>query len=142
MQQHPSSELLNNWLEMSNLQAKIEQRLEQALAEEANLSLNEFYVLYFLSLGDEKKMRLQQLQEGVGLSQSAMSRLVVRMEAPKCGALQRHLCEDDRRGVYTEMTEIGKDKLRRGIKAVENVLHSLSLPGELPKELSALLVRK
>lgn len=141
MNANESNGLLNNWLELANLQAKISQRLEQALDEEARLSLNEFYVLHFLSLNEEKKLRLQQLQERVGLSQSAMSRLVLRMEAPKCGALRRHICEDDRRGIYTEMTALGEDKLKRGTEAVKNVLQSLSAPGELPPELNAFLIR-
>lgn len=141
MNPNESNGLLNNWLELAGLQAKISQRLQQALDEESGLSLNEFYVLHFLSLNEEKKLRLQQLQERVGLSQSAMSRLVLRMEASKCGALRRHICEDDRRGIYTEMTALGENKLQRGTAAVKNVLQSLSIPGELPPELNAFLGR-
>ncbi|NGZ74965.1 MarR family winged helix-turn-helix transcriptional regulator [Saccharibacillus alkalitolerans] len=140
---HPNEPngLLNNWLELANIQAGINARLERALEEEPGLSLNEFYVLHFLSLNEKKKLRLQQLQERVGLSQSAMSRLVVRMEAPKCGALRRHMCEDDRRGVYTEMTELGADKLERARRTVDAVLRSLVEQEGLPDELRTFLLR-
>ncbi|WP_172199422.1 MarR family winged helix-turn-helix transcriptional regulator [Saccharibacillus qingshengii] len=141
MHSNRSNGLLTNWLELANIGAAINRRLEEALKEEPGLSLNEFYVLHFLSLNDKKKLRLQQLQEHVGLSQSAMSRLVVRMEAPKCGALRRNICEDDRRGVYTEMTEIGADKLERGRRIVERVLQESVSSGELPTELQSFMSR-
>ncbi|WP_342782060.1 MarR family winged helix-turn-helix transcriptional regulator [Saccharibacillus brassicae] len=141
MQSNVSNGILNNWLELANIGAAINHRLEEALKEEPGLSLNEFYVLHFLSLNDEKKLRLQQLQERVGLSQSALSRLVVRMEAPRCGALRRNVCEDDRRGVYTEMTELGADKLERGRRIVEQVLEAAVRSGELPAELQSFMSR-
>ncbi|WP_172251738.1 MarR family winged helix-turn-helix transcriptional regulator [Saccharibacillus deserti] len=141
MHSNRSNGLLTNWLELANIGAAINRRLEESLKEESGLSLNEFYVLHFLSLNDKKKLRLQQLQEHVGLSQSAMSRLVVRMEAPKCGALRRNICEDDRRGVYTEMTEIGADKLERGRRIVERVLQESVSSGELPAELQSFMSR-
>ena len=50
-------------------------------------------------------MRMQQLAGAVVLSQSATTRLVARME--ERGLLGRYLCENDRRGIYTEVTEAG-----------------------------------
>ncbi|KAE8557639.1 MarR family winged helix-turn-helix transcriptional regulator, partial [Paenibacillus polymyxa] len=110
MHNNNTIELLNIWLSLTKLQSNINDELEHALQENYSLSLNEFLVLYFLSQTEEKKLRLQHLQEMVGLSQSALSRLVVRMEAKSCGALQRHICEDDRRGIYTSMTDFGEKK--------------------------------
>ncbi|KAI7248604.1 hypothetical protein KC345_g11841 [Hortaea werneckii] len=63
--------------------------LEAKLMEKYELSLKEFYVLLFLSGAPEKKLKLQQLESMVGLSQSAVSRLVSRFEAKGCGALER-----------------------------------------------------
>lgn len=81
-------------------------------------------MLYFISNSDEKKLRLQSLQDMVGLSQSATSRLVVRMEAKECGALQRQMCVDDRRGVYTQITELGEGKLERALQTFNQVLQA------------------
>ncbi|MGW8440021.1 MarR family winged helix-turn-helix transcriptional regulator [Paenibacillus sp. S33] len=118
------NELLDVWLSLSHIHSTLNDKLEQALLQNYDLSLKEFYVLGFISHSEEKKLRLQQLHELVGLSQSATSRLVVRMEAKNCGALQRHTCEDDRRGVYTRITELGENKFQRALQTFNQVLQS------------------
>ncbi|PAE07027.1 MarR family transcriptional regulator [Terribacillus saccharophilus] len=115
-------DFMDEWLSLDNLQLKIKKDLETVLQKEYNLSIKEFYVLYYLSKAPEKKLRLQQLQELIGLSQSALSRLVANMEASSCGALQKHVCTDDRRGTYTQMTELGENKLQRGIQTFHEVI--------------------
>ncbi|MNN67487.1 hypothetical protein D3C81_1831240 [compost metagenome] len=75
----------------------------------------------------------------VGLSQSAISRLVGRMEAKNCGALQRHICEDDRRGIYTCITELGEQKLQRALVTFNEVLQSALLKDGLKSELQGLI---
>lgn len=124
-----NKDLLDVWLSLTYLFSNVTDKLEQALQQQYDLSLKEFYVLNFISKSEEKKLRLQQLQEMVGLSQSATSRLVVRMEAKNCGALQRHICEDDRRGIYTRITELGEDKFQRAQQTFNQVLQA-----ELQKE--------
>ncbi|MHA6530523.1 MarR family winged helix-turn-helix transcriptional regulator [Paenibacillus sp. BAC0078] len=123
------NDLLDIWLSLSYIYSNIADKLEIALQQQYGLSLKEFYVLSFISKSEDKELRLQQLQEMVGLSQSATSRLVVRMEAKDCGALERHICEDDRRGIYTQITEIGENKYQRALQTFNQVLQS-----ELQKE--------
>ncbi|WP_342440393.1 MarR family transcriptional regulator [Paenibacillus sp. FSL L8-0436] len=118
------NELLEVWLSWSRINSNLSEKLEQALLNNYNLSLKEFYVLNFISNAEEKKLRLQQLQELVGLSQSATSRLVVRMEAKNFGALERHICEDDRRGIYTRITELGENKYQRALQTFTQVLQA------------------
>ncbi|MFS0560741.1 MarR family winged helix-turn-helix transcriptional regulator [Terribacillus sp. 179-K 1B1 HS] len=115
-------EFMDDWLALDNLQLKIKKDLETVLQKEYSLSIKEFYVLYHLSKAPEKKLRLQQLQELIGLSQSALSRLVGNMEAKNCGALQKHMCTDDRRGTYTQLTVLGEDKLNRGLHSFYEVI--------------------
>ena len=55
-------------------------------------------------LKDDKKLRLQDLQKHVGLSQSAMSRLVTRLESKDFGAIERSICKNDKRGIYIHLT--------------------------------------
>ncbi|MBD3919357.1 MarR family transcriptional regulator [Paenibacillus sp. PR3] len=119
-----NNEPITVWLSLSQLYSSISDKLEQALQQEYGLSLKEFSVLYFISNSEEKKLRLQSLQEMVGLSQSATSRLVVRMEAKECGALHRHMCTDDRRGIYTQITEIGESKFQHALQTFNQVLQS------------------
>jgi DNA-binding MarR family transcriptional regulator len=96
--------------------------LEKSLQTNHNLSLKEFYVLYFLSQEPDQKLRLQDLEEKVGLSQSAVSRLVSKFEAKGCGALARNVCEQDRRIIYTSLTKTGGAKLDAAAATVEQVL--------------------
>lgn len=117
-----NNDSLDIWLSLSYMYTNINEKLEQALLQQYDLSLKEFYVLYFISKAEDKELRLQQLQEMVGLSQSATSRLVGRMEAKDCGALERHICEDDRRGIYTRITELGTNKFERALKTFNEVL--------------------
>ncbi|CAM3746360.1 MULTISPECIES: MarR family winged helix-turn-helix transcriptional regulator [Paenibacillus] len=122
MSTNHKQDLITSWLSLTQTQAMITNELEQTLQHQHDLSLNEFYVLLFLFEAPEKKLRLQQLQAMVGLSQSAISRLVSRFEAKGCGAMQRAICENDRRGIYTSLTSIGEDKLQRARITVLNVL--------------------
>lgn len=138
MKTNNNNEFLNIWLSLTNIQSNINDELERALLDNYSLSLKEFFVLYFLSQTEEKKLRLQQLQEMVGLSQSAISRLVGRMEAKRCGALQRHICEDDRRGVYTCITDLGEKKLHSALETFNRILQSSLLKEELKQELQTL----
>ncbi|WP_028403116.1 MarR family winged helix-turn-helix transcriptional regulator [Ectobacillus panaciterrae] len=139
MKTNQENELLDNWLSITNIQMSIINELESALQKNHNLSLKEFYVLYFLSQTSDKSLRLQQLQEMVGLSQSAISRLVGRLEAKSCGALQRHICEEDRRGIYTSLTTLGEEKLQRALDTFHNILQSCFSKGNLQRELQSLM---
>ncbi|CZQ86926.1 MarR family winged helix-turn-helix transcriptional regulator [Trichococcus collinsii] len=110
------------WLEINNFHLKVESALEKSLQTNHNLSLKEFYVLYFLSQEPDQKLKLQDLEEKVGLSQSAVSRLVSKFEAKGCGALERNVCEQDRRIIYTSLTKTGSTKLAAAAATVEKVL--------------------
>ena len=56
-------------------------------------------------------MRMQQLARATALSSSATTRLVTRLEDRDL--LTRILCDDDRRGIYTELTAAGKALLKK-----------------------------
>ncbi|MEC0092234.1 MarR family winged helix-turn-helix transcriptional regulator [Paenibacillus macquariensis] len=122
-----NNELINNWLALTHIQMNVANTLEANLQEKHQLSLKEFYLLLFLYEAPEMKLKLQQLESMVGLSQSAVSRLVSRFEAKGCGALKRHACDDDRRSIYTSLTQIGQDKLNVAKVTVNEIL-SEALP--------------
>lgn len=94
------------WRTLAALHARIEERLARALADEHDISVNEYTVLDVLNRQDEHHMRMQQLSAAAVLSQSATTRLVTRLE--ERGLLARYLCPTDRRGIYTEVTEQGR----------------------------------
>jgi DNA-binding MarR family transcriptional regulator len=100
----------HGWRTLAALHARIEDRLERALQREHQLSVIEYAALEVLSRQNGFHLRMNQLSNAVVLSQSATTRLVSRLEGR--GLLQRCLCPDDRRGIYTEVTEAGQALLK------------------------------
>jgi DNA-binding MarR family transcriptional regulator len=94
------------WRTLAALHGLIESALERALGAQAQLSVVEYTVLDALRRQDGWHMRMQQLARATALSPSATTRLVTRLEDR--GLLTRVLCADDRRGIYTELTDTGR----------------------------------
>ncbi|TVX93470.1 MarR family winged helix-turn-helix transcriptional regulator [Paenibacillus agilis] len=132
--------LISNWLTLTHIQMTVANELEANLLENYQLSLKEFYLLLSLSEAPDKKLKLQQLESMVGLSQSAVSRLVSRFEAKGCGALQRISCNDDRRSIYTSLTPYGQDKVDRALVTFEEVL-SAAFPEQQVEQLLQQMLR-
>ncbi|MGM7722925.1 MarR family transcriptional regulator [uncultured Metabacillus sp.] len=141
MEANQSNQLISSWLSFTHIQAKITDQLETILQEKHQLSVKEFYVLLFLSEVPEKKLKLQQLQTMVGLSQSAMSRLVSRFEAKGCGALKRHHCVDDRRAIYTSLTKEGEEKLKKALVTFQETLEQAFADEDIQAELKGIIMR-
>ncbi|CAD5898520.1 MULTISPECIES: MarR family winged helix-turn-helix transcriptional regulator [Carnobacterium] len=116
------SNLTQEWLNRTREQKKNLELLETRLIEESNITLNEYYVLYFLNISEEKEMRLNDLQLEIGLSQSAMSRMISRMENKNCSLIERHCCMTDRRGIYIGITKSGYLKLKSSQKIVDSIV--------------------
>ncbi|ATL65817.1 MarR family winged helix-turn-helix transcriptional regulator [Nocardia terpenica] len=99
--------LADGWYALSVLHDRIEAHIERALAGHG-LSVREYSLLVVLSRqhdGPGGHLRMNQVADSVALSQSATTRLVTRLEDR--GLLQRYLCPDDRRGIYTDVTPDG-----------------------------------
>ncbi|MGW4482063.1 MarR family winged helix-turn-helix transcriptional regulator [Rhodococcus triatomae] len=99
------------WRTLAALHGQLDTELERALQREHDLSVVEYTVLDALGRQDGWHMRMAQLARAAALSSSATTRLVNRLEGR--GLLARYLCEDDRRGIYTEVTEAGRALLDR-----------------------------
>src|SRR6476661_3683011 len=97
------------WRTLAALHGLIEAALERELSTGFGLSVVEFTVLDALSRQDGWHLRMTQLARAAALSSSATTRLVNRLEDR--GLLTRILCADDRRGIYTELTEEGRRSL-------------------------------
>jgi DNA-binding MarR family transcriptional regulator len=99
--------LLNQWRELESAHARVREALERALEREHQLSLSEYEVLRGLAEADSPKgRRIQELAEEVHLSQSALSRLVDRLE--ETGYVTRATCDYDRRGIFACVTDAGR----------------------------------
>ncbi len=95
----------HGWRTLAALHGYIEAELERELSRSVRLSVVEYTVLDALARQDGWHMRMQQLARASALSPSATTRLVNRLE--ERGLLTRILCDDDRRGIYTELTAAG-----------------------------------
>jgi DNA-binding MarR family transcriptional regulator len=99
------------WRTLAALHGRLEDALEKALQADFDLSVVEYTVLDTLARQDGWHMRMQQLARAAALSHSATTRLVTRLE--NRGLLARFLCPDDRRGIYSQITDQGRDLLER-----------------------------
>jgi DNA-binding MarR family transcriptional regulator len=123
------------WRTLAALYGLIETALEKALRHH-ELSVVEFTVLDALSRQDGWHMRMQQLARAAALSGSATSRLVNRLEDRDL--LTRVLCRDDRRGIYTELTERGWALLREALPTHDEALESALAEAKVTPELAPL----
>ncbi|GGR50691.1 DNA-binding MarR family transcriptional regulator [Nocardioides luteus] len=120
------------WRTLAAVHGLIETALEKALQREHGLSVVEFTVLDALSRQDGWHMRMQQLARAAALSSSATTRLVTRLE--KRNLLTRILCDDDRRGIYTELTPAGRELLKKARPLHDEVLRTaLDEAAEIPE---------
>jgi DNA-binding MarR family transcriptional regulator len=98
--------LLDRWNQLESEHARVREALEHRLQREHRLSLSEYEVLRRLSDSPEGHRRIQELAEEIHLSQSALSRLVQRLEDD--GYVCRNVCDHDRRGVFACVTDAGR----------------------------------
>lgn len=124
------------WRTLAALHGLIDTALERTLQSEHGLSVVEYTVLDALSRQDGWHMRMQQLGRAAALSASATTRLVNRLEDR--GLLTRILCKDDRRGIYTELTDAGWELLRRARPDHDQVLQDVLAEASAQPELKPL----
>ncbi|MFI6425823.1 MULTISPECIES: MarR family transcriptional regulator [unclassified Promicromonospora] len=125
------------WRTLAALHGMIDTALERALQAEHGLSVVEYTVLDALSRQDGWHMRMQQLGRAAALSPSATTRLVNRLEDR--ALLTRVLCQDDRRGIYTELTPSGEKLLLAARPTHDRALHEALQEAEQVPELAGLV---
>jgi DNA-binding MarR family transcriptional regulator len=77
-------------------------------------------VLERLAENPGHQFRVQELAESVHLSQSALSRMIGRLE--QHGLVRRSLCDNDRRGIYVCLTEEGRRRHAEALPTQRAVL--------------------
>ena len=102
--------------------------LEREMGKRHGLGVSEFEVLDRLAESGRRDIRAQELAEAVHLSQSALSRLIDRLETG--GLVERCLCGEDRRGIYVTLTPAGRDRHAEAAPTHREVLASV-LPAGL-----------
>jgi DNA-binding MarR family transcriptional regulator len=103
-----ADELVEEWRGLMARHAAVSCALGQELGERHGIGVHEFEVLEQLTDAEHGKRRIQELSEAVSLSQSALSRLVARLERE--GLVERCMCDLDRRGIYAVLTDAGRER--------------------------------
>jgi len=103
-----NTEIVDVWHELLDRYARSVSALERALEHEHGLGVSEYEVLERLASSERSDLRMQELAEAVHLSQSALSRVVGRLEAEDL--VVRKMCAQDRRGIYTCLTDAGRTR--------------------------------
>ncbi len=104
----PETDLVDRWRSLLTCYNEVACHLERALGDAHALTLSEYESLDRLTTQECGKRRMQDLAETMYLSQSALSRTVSRLV--KNGLVERTHCEDDRRGVFVEITAVGRQR--------------------------------
>ncbi|MBF7016177.1 MarR family winged helix-turn-helix transcriptional regulator [Staphylococcus durrellii] len=100
------------WLELTQYVHYIEAMMEKSLRQQYNLSLKEFYVLYEINNAKGNKYKINDLINVVDLSQSAMSRLINRLESFSPNYVCRRECVEDHRAMYIYLTDAGAEIIK------------------------------
>ena len=108
------------WLRLIQNVGNIEADVGKLLQAEHGLGLSEYRALHVLSLSQNGELRLQELALHLSLNQSSVSRMVERLE--RLGLTIRDICPDDKRGVYTVLTDKGREYLENAQSSYENAL--------------------
>src|SRR6516225_9463056 len=127
-------ELVGRWRALVASHAAVTAALEHDLGERHGLGVTEFEVLERLAENPGHQFRVQELAESVHLSQSALSRLIGRLE--QHGLVQRSLCDLDRRGIYVCLTDAGRRRHAEARPTHRSVL-AATLPGSSVPGLSS-----
>ena len=99
--------LMEAWRDLLDRKHRAYTALEKALRPH-DLGVTEFEILDRLATWAPDERRMQDLGDGLHLSQSALSRAVARLEED--GLALRGLCKEDRRGIYVCLTDAGRER--------------------------------
>ncbi|MFC5835823.1 MarR family winged helix-turn-helix transcriptional regulator [Nonomuraea insulae] len=118
----PVTDVAATWNHLLLLHARVENRLGTALQRRHGIGLSEYRALGHLAASPSGELRMQELADKIALNQSSVTRLVARLNAAEL--TYRDLCPDDKRGVYTVITEEGRTRYAQASRTYENTLSS------------------
>jgi DNA-binding MarR family transcriptional regulator len=108
------------WSQLVAVHARVGGSVERTLQRRFGIGTSELQALIALAQSPDGELRMQELNDVTFLNQSSVSRLVARLE--RQGLAERRSCEQDRRGVYTGITDTGARVLRAAMPVYEGSL--------------------
>lgn len=98
------------WRTIITAFTRVNSVLAQEMSAETDVSLEWYGILLMLTQAEGGAMRPSDLADGIGLSRSATTRLVDRLE--RDGLVERTTCPTDRRGSYVILTAKGEETFK------------------------------
>lgn len=103
--QTPESGLVEQWRSVQDAYLRTSNAIERELESKFDIGCSEFEILDLLVEHSDQSCRMKDLALTSPLTQSALSRIVDRLE--KAGLVERATCSDDRRAMFVALTEKG-----------------------------------
>lgn len=95
------------WRSVMTAYTRVNAILAEEMAAETPVSLEWYVILLMLAQSDDGSMRPSDLADQIGLSRSATTRLIDRLESD--GLVERRACASDRRGTFVLLTPQGHE---------------------------------
>lgn len=114
------SKTSDSWIRLIRVIAHVEAELGKVLQARHGLGLSEYRALEVLTRSPDSELRMQELASHLRLNQSSVSRMVERLD--RGGLTVRDLCPDDKRGVYTVLTDLGRARFETAQTDYEQAL--------------------
>lgn len=124
----------DSWLKLVQVIANVEVELGKVLQAKHGLGLSEYRALDILTRSPNSEMRMQELATYLSLNQSSVSRMVERLH--RGGFAVRDVCPDDKRGVYTVLTDKGRAQVEGARLDYEKTLSAALQSNDCAKLLS------
>lgn len=95
------------WRSVMTAFTRVNTILGREMEEETSISLEWYAILLILAQSQDGSIRPSDLADEIGLSRSATTRLIDRLEAE--GLVERRSCASDRRGTFVVLTARGEE---------------------------------
>jgi DNA-binding MarR family transcriptional regulator len=105
MPQWLTDQEMRSWRAYVITKPLLERQLHRELVDRFGVTLADYEVLVRLSEMPDRRMRMSDLAQELGVSKSKVSHQISRME--RAGTVRRAQCDDDARGVLAELTDEG-----------------------------------
>lgn len=100
---------LEAWRKFLSANVQLMERLDQELQHRSNLNLTDFEILSVLSEAEDRRLRMSDLARQVLVSRSRLTYRVDRLA--EVSFVTREECEDDRRGLWAILSDVGLEAL-------------------------------
>lgn len=107
--------------------------LDRQMAAESGINMPDYEILALLSDAPDRRLRMNELADRTVTTRSGVTRAIRRLT--DAGWVRQVKCDEDRRGLYAELTDSGHQKLQQAapghVNAVRTNLFDLLSPREV-----------